>query len=829
MVGVAYSQTVSASGGAAPYSFAISAGALPAGLALSASTGAITGTPKAGGAASFTVEATDSNLANGPASGTEAYSIVVAAPLMRLSPASLPNPQTGIAYSQTISASGGTPPYSYKISAGALPAGLAMNTSTGLISGTPTVAGATSFSVSATDSSTGNGPFSTNGNYFVTVTTPAPAPPTVSPLSVSTACNTPVSVNLANGISGSAITGVAIASGPSHGTVQLNGETVLYTPATSYCGGVDSFSYTASNAAGTSAPGIVTISIGPAAGVAANAYVANYGDGTVSVINTGSGLVTATIPVGGQPDAVVATPDGTKAYVGNYGADQVMVVSTATNSVTKTITVGNGPYGMAISPDGSRVYVANASGRSMSVISTETDSVTNTVPIGAGNTQSAPWGLAVSPDGKTVYLADNGLSQIAIIDAASLAATGTIPTGLIPYAVAFSPDGSRAYVANNQAGTVTVIDTAAQNALATITVGAFPNELAVSPDGSTLYVDNSNMLKNPSTGSVSVVSTATNSVTATITVGLLPDGLALTADGSQIYVANTDSGTVSVISTASKTVTQTIPVGSFPHGRSAFIGPAATPLAASILPGGRSVQLGSPATVFATILNTAARAVEGCRVALPDTAPAGLSLSYQTTNPATNAPTGSPDTPATIAGNDGYQTFVLSFNATAALSVTAQPLDFECAGYLPAPATIGVNTIDLTVSSTPVPDIVALAATATNDGTVHVPVGGAGAFAVATVNLGASANLTVSADTGAASLPISLSLCQTNPATGQCLAPPTSTVAYTATANGTPTFSIFVNDNGPIAFAPGTARIFVRFKDAAGASHGSTSVAVESP
>ena len=68
---------------------------------------------------------------------------------------------------------------------------------------------------------------------------------------------------------------------------------------------------------------------------------------------------------------------------------------------------------------------------------------------------------------------------------------------------------------------------------------------------------------------------------------------------------------------------------------------------------------------------------------------------------------------------------------------------------------------------------------------------------------------------------------QTDPTTGQCLAPPASSVAYSAAANGTPTFSVFVTANGPVAFAPGTSRVFVRFKDAGGASHGATSVAIE--
>ena len=125
-------------------------------------------------------------------------------------------------------------------------------------------------------------------------------------------------------------------------------------------------------------------------------------------------------------------------------------------------------------------------------------------------------------------------------------------------------------------------------------------------------------------------------------------------------------------------------------------------------------------------------------------------------------------------------------------------------------------------------DVIALAAS-TTPGIVELPLasGGAGAFAVATINVGAPGTLTVSVDTGSAQLPLATAICQTNSTTGQCLAPPSATVSANFTANGTPTFAIFATATGQIPFAPGSSRIFVRFKDGNGVSHGSTSEAVE--
>src|SRR5262249_54830060 len=72
--------------------------------------------------------------------------------------------------------------------------------------------------------------------------------------------------------------------------------------------------------------------------------ITNNGDNTVSVINTATNAVAATIPVGVGPEGVAATSDGNKIYVANSGNDNVSVIATATNAVTATIRVGSAPY-----------------------------------------------------------------------------------------------------------------------------------------------------------------------------------------------------------------------------------------------------------------------------------------------------------------------------------------------------------------------------------------------------------------------------------------------------------------------------------------------------
>ena len=144
-VGTAYSQTITASGGSSPYTYNVSSGSLPGGLTLS-SGGSLSGTPTASGTFTFTVTATDNN----GCPGSQNYSLTISCPTITVSPASLNAGAVGTAYSQTISASGGTSPYSFSVTSGSLPAGLTLS-SGGSLSGTPTSSGVYNFTVTATD------------------------------------------------------------------------------------------------------------------------------------------------------------------------------------------------------------------------------------------------------------------------------------------------------------------------------------------------------------------------------------------------------------------------------------------------------------------------------------------------------------------------------------------------------------------------------------------------------------------------------------------------------------------------------------------------------
>jgi len=147
-VGTAYSQTLVASGGTAPYTYTVSAGTLPPGLTLSGA-GQLAGNPTTAGSFSFTVTATDAN----GCVATRVYTLVIGpqgCPVLTVSPTTLPAGILGTPYSQTITATGGTAPYLFSVTSGVLPPALTL-TPAGLLSGIPNLLGNFSFTITAVD------------------------------------------------------------------------------------------------------------------------------------------------------------------------------------------------------------------------------------------------------------------------------------------------------------------------------------------------------------------------------------------------------------------------------------------------------------------------------------------------------------------------------------------------------------------------------------------------------------------------------------------------------------------------------------------------------
>jgi len=252
----------------------------------------------------------------------------------------------------------------------------------------------------------------------------------------------------------------------------------------------------------------------------------------------------------------------------------------------------------------------------------------------------------------------------------------------------------------------------------------------------------------------------------------------------------------------------------------------ATRLVSAILPSSRSIggaSSGGAATAFATVINPAGGGTAtACGLALPGAT--GGQFSYQTTT-AANVLSGTANTPVNIPDGSA-QSFVFAITPGAAFSEADIPIDFFCSNRASAEITNGLNTLFFSAVDGTTPDIVAIAGTdAATPGIVETAPGGSGAFVVAVSNVGAAGTVTFSGETSSGSVPATVAVCQTIPATGLCMSPPSADVSVTLGANDTATFGVFVTETSPITFDPANARIFGKFRDGASIK-GSTSVAV---
>ncbi|MGH7392247.1 MAG: PQQ-dependent sugar dehydrogenase, partial [Candidatus Rokuibacteriota bacterium] len=175
--------------------------------------------------------------------------------------------------------------------------------------------------------------------------------------------------------------------------------------------------------------------------------------------------------------------------------------------------------------------------------------------------------------------------------------------------------------------------------------------------------------------------------------------------------------------------------------------PAVSPsFVGAVLPSSRSVMVDTPATAFATMINASNAGATGCRLTLATPLPA--TFGFQTTDPATNAPTGVANEPVDIAPQ-ASQSFVFFITPTAPIPPTVVQIDFQCDGGA-AQVFPGVSTLEFSAALGPVPDLVALTAVLPQSGGVLDldPVTGAGVFGVASINVGVRDLISVTPDTG---------------------------------------------------------------------------------
>jgi len=502
-VGVAYSATLAGTGGISPYTWGVVSGTLPAGLSLSASSGAVSGTPTATGvgASNVTFGLTDSGAATALSASAALPITINAAQAIVFTPASLPAGTYNVAYTGSVAATGGAGALTYTVSSGAMPTGLSLSSS-GAISGAPAATGAFNFTVKAADA------FGDSATMPLSIAVTYPAL-TVSTTSLNAAVvGTPYTATLAaSGGSGAGFTW-SLASGSSlpAGLSLSAGGTISGTATTA---GSTGFTVKLLDSASNSVQKLLELTVYSASGVNNSMLKGSYafvGVGWVDGINTGAtnrAGVIGSFVADGNGNITSGTEDwnaisGVKTNVSimgtyNIAANNTGMLVLTSASGTSTMALSLGTFVSSVANGGSFIEYDDTTGigtaggvRISGVFAQQTAS--------AFTTASLNGGYAFGGAGETCIKALNGCSAIAtaygplsIAGMATFSGSGAITGGEEDAAV-----GSTQYSAVSLSGTYGTPDAGTGRVAATLNASTAidTNEQAIWPTDFVFYMVN---------------------------------------------------------------------------------------------------------------------------------------------------------------------------------------------------------------------------------------------------------------------------------------------------------------------------------------------------
>ena len=562
------------------------------------------------------------------------------------------------------------------------------------------------------------------------------------------------------------------------------------------------------------------------------------------------------------------SPDGRHVYSASFPANSVNIFERDNDDKSPTFGVltpvgivkdsGDNSTGLVgarfadISPDGLNVYVAGA-GAEGSVVGFVRNPDTGLLSepqifkggFGDGRIRELnnPRHLEVSPDGRHLYVASTGLSSILAFSRTPGANSLTLVEvqseqspgqGLnVLEALAVSPDGSHVYTASPEgigiflrdraSGSLTFQETVDISDLTSPGQQARVQYIRLSPTGSRVYLAGGGARflaiynRDRVTGSLSLLRNLRDGELDD--VGQTIDGLqavqsmALSPDNRAIYVVN--SGSDSILTFFQQ------------------IGPAA--INSSVLPTTRVVRAGETATAFVAVANTTSSGVRAfeCRLFLSelDDFLETVSFSYQPTDPNTNTPVGPANFPPPPIRSGELQTYVISITPTQEIDPPRQiDVAAQCDNTRRSVLVPNVSTLTLASTSSQLPqdpDVIAVAETAPRPGELDIRGNDVSAFSLATINVGGGGSVTVVPNNGADASPeLTLSICGSDPLSGNCITPVQRSITATYSARQTRTFGVFAAaPNQPTIPNPTFNRINVDVVEVGGSRLGGTSLA----
>ncbi len=292
--------------------------------------------------------------------------------------------------------------------------------------------------------------------------------------------------------------------------------------------------------------------------------VANQGDRSLSIIDSGSAKQIAAVPEGGVTGhEVIASADGKLAYVPMYGSSGVgkpgtdgstmVVIDVMSHKVVNTLDFGHGvrPHCPVLNPKDGMLYVTTELDQTVSVIDPKTLKIVGSVPTGQNESHM----LAISHDGRHGYTSNVGPGTVSVLDLKARKKITIIPISKNAQRISISPDDSMVFTSDQTQPQLAVIDTATNKIKTWVPLPGTGYGTAPTLDGRHLLV------AVPHVNKVAVVDLGTLKVTQTIDVPSAPQEVLMRPDGKTAYVSCNSSGKVAVIDLTNFTVKQLIDAG----------------------------------------------------------------------------------------------------------------------------------------------------------------------------------------------------------------------------------------------------------------------------
>lgn len=323
---------------------------------------------------------------------------------------------------------------------------------------------------------------------------------------------------------------------------------------------------------------LVVIPLGSAS--SGTLVVANKSEATVSLVDTQTGEIRATLPTGNAPHEVDVSPSGELALVGNYGTREepgstLTLIDVVSASVVKTIGLGEylRPHGIVWLNDATALVTVE---ENQALIRVEIES--GEVAQAIGTDAEISHMVAVAPNHGLAFVANIGSGSVTIVDLALGTSLGNIPTGEGAEGIAVTPDGRHVWVTNRAEDTITVIGVAKRAPIAKIDAGEFPIRAEATADGRFVLVTNAkgNDLSVFDAAGMEEVGRISFDVVSKDDEGRLfsdrfgsssvPIGIEIVDEEKRVYVAHANADDISIIDLTQGKIVGTLSAGKEPDG-----------------------------------------------------------------------------------------------------------------------------------------------------------------------------------------------------------------------------------------------------------------------